>query len=330
MKVLYVIPANVTKHTIHYSPFIKSELLAVKGAGVLYEIFYLTIRNSLTYLFYSRKLLKNHIQKFQPNLIHAQYGSVTSFLVMLCKPRMPWVVTFGGNDMLGHPYPGLRWRIREQIALWMSRTSATKATGIICVSKKIYERLPDGVKEKAMVLTRGVNISIFKPDGNEEKSNNKKITILFNQSKEAALEKNLPLAEKAVAALRELYPDVHQQTELVVVMGKPVETLVAMMNAADVLLVTSTQEGSPNIVKEAMACNLPVVSVDCGDVAERLQGVSPSAVVPHDAMALAQAIFRVVQAGGRSNGRSELIRQGLDAQTVAHRLLAFYRKIVAA
>src|SRR5262249_41791700 len=97
-----------------------------------------------------------------------------------------------------------------------------------------------------------------------------------------------------------------------------------MLNAADCLLVTSVHEGSPNVVKEAMACNLPVVSVKCGDVAERLRAVRPSAICDYDARKLAEALFQIVSTRARSNGRDELKSQGLTASVVAERLTQLY------
>jgi len=97
-----------------------------------------------------------------------------------------------------------------------------------------------------------------------------------------------------------------------------------MLNAADCLLVTSLHEGSPNVVKEAMACSLPVVSVDCGDVAERLQPVAPSAVCVYDPQALARGICEVLIRPVRSNGLEALKSQGLSACAVSERLIKLY------
>ena len=99
-----------------------------------------------------------------------------------------------------------------------------------------------------------------------------------------------------------------------------------MMNAADCLLITSLQEGSPNIVKEAMACNLPVVSVPCGDVSERLRSTSPGGIRPYDAVALGGCVRDVISAGGRSNGREQLIAQGLSNSAIAKTLAKIYLK----
>jgi glycosyltransferase involved in cell wall biosynthesis len=100
-----------------------------------------------------------------------------------------------------------------------------------------------------------------------------------------------------------------------------------MLNAADCLLVTSLHEGSPNIVKEAMACNLPVVSVPCGDVVERLEKTYPGSIRPYDAAALAGAIYEVLKTGRRSNGREQIVIQGLTLAKIAERLVQIYRHV---
>jgi teichuronic acid biosynthesis glycosyltransferase TuaC len=99
-----------------------------------------------------------------------------------------------------------------------------------------------------------------------------------------------------------------------------------LMNAADCLLLTSETEGSPCVVKEALMCNLPVISTDVGDVRERLEGVEPSWVCPPEPEALADALSACAAAGTRSDGREKKADE-LDERRIAERILALYRKV---
>jgi glycosyltransferase involved in cell wall biosynthesis len=115
--------------------------------------------------------------------------------------------------------------------------------------------------------------------------------------------------------------------ELVLGWGVPHDRMPYLMNAADALIFTSLQEGSPNAVKEALACNLPVVSVPVGDVAERLRGVSNCELVQEDDPdALATALERVLQRGGRSDGRTAVAN--LDERVIAQRVINVYTRAV--
>jgi len=100
------------------------------------------------------------------------------------------------------------------------------------------------------------------------------------------------------------------------------------MNAADVLILTSTNEGSPNVVKEALACDLPVVAVDCGDVRERLAGL-PGCEVCAEASApvLAEALVRTLGCGGaRPSLRASVVPLGM-AET-ARRIVSVYEEVL--
>lgn len=135
--------------------------------------------------------------------------------------------------------------------------------------------------------------------------------------------KGLPLVEAAVDLARERF---HIDIELFVMRGQTApEEVPTILNAADCLVFASAFEGSPNIVKEAIACNLPVVTVDVGDVAERLKGVEPSRIVPHDPTAFAQALSEILLLRKRSNG-SETVKEISEAQ-IARKLIALYNAI---
>jgi glycosyltransferase involved in cell wall biosynthesis len=109
------------------------------------------------------------------------------------------------------------------------------------------------------------------------------------------------------------------------VSGVPHAEMPTYMNAADALLLTSNREGSPNTVKEAMACNLPVVATDVGDVAERLDGVSPAAVGETDAE-LITGLIEVLEADARSDGRDHV--RDVSLESMAERIRTVYADVL--
>ena len=131
--------------------------------------------------------------------------------------------------------------------------------------------------------------------------------------------KGLDLAQRAIEITRRRLPSV----KLKILDGVPPEQMPYYCSAADVLLCASRREGSPNIVKESLACNLPVVSTPVGDVPERLQGVVPSRVVPRDPVCLAEALLEILVERKRSNGREHV--RHLTQQQAAQSVLEVYR-----
>ena len=115
-------------------------------------------------------------------------------------------------------------------------------------------------------------------------------------------------------------------SELHVVSNVEPDRMPLYYRAADVLVCASTREGSPNVVKEALACNLPVVSTPVGDVPERLAGVQPSAVVARDAKAIGEALVQVLLERRRSNGREHIA--SLRLENIAQRVLDVYRTVL--
>ena len=101
------------------------------------------------------------------------------------------------------------------------------------------------------------------------------------------------------------------------------------MYNCDALLMTSKTEGSPQVVKEAMACGCPIVSVDVGDLAERIEGVEGCHVVPtREPKDIANALSKAIEFEGRTNGREKIIEMGLTNKQVAERLMAIYKSLV--
>jgi glycosyltransferase involved in cell wall biosynthesis len=100
----------------------------------------------------------------------------------------------------------------------------------------------------------------------------------------------------------------------------------AVMNASDCLLMTSSVEGSPNVVKEALMCNLPVVATPAGDVRELLHSVNPSAVAEAQPAALGNALVGCLEPLARSNGRT--VSRDLRGDVIAQRVSRLYEELL--
>lgn len=318
-RVLSVIPCEVGGNSML---FIKKQVESLEKAGVINRTFYLTSRTSPLLLAKEWLRFQEEIKGFKPDLIHAHFGTMTAFFCMVFV-KCPVIVTYRGCDLYPDPQVSL---LRGVVGVFLSQISAMKAKRIICVSKLLKEKLWWG-KKKATVIPTGVDTTIFYPfpqDKARVKLGWKKQerVVLFNSGSNP-VRKRIDLAKSGVDVAKALCADIR-----IVILNGSVENglIPMMMNAANCLLVTSDWEGSPNIVKEALACNLPVVSVDVGDVKERLNGVLPSRIIERDPNKIGKALVEVLMKSCRSNGY-ETIRD-LSLERIATRILEVYQEII--
>ena len=125
-------------------------------------------------------------------------------------------------------------------------------------------------------------------------------------------------------------PIADRQIELIELKGYTRDQVTALMYNCHALLMTSKTEGSPQVVKEAMACGCPIVSVDVGDVAERTSGVEGCYVVPtREPKDIAEALLKALAFNGRTNGRERIIAMGLSNEQVAKRMENIYKNVLA-
>lgn len=328
-----IIPANISREgNIKYSGLIENEIEGLRLKKIEIEPFYITNRYSITRIIQLAYKVKQAISKCPPDLIHIQTGTAALFMMFL-KSKTPFIITIGGSDLLGNPGRGLFWKIRGILAGLITTICSVRAKKVICVSRNLKDALPHYLQQKIEIIPRGVDIESFRPlpiDTVRQKLkwNLSEYYVVFSiLSKDAAAVKNLPLAQSVISYYADKY-DSNIHLELLV--NKTKEEVISMLNAANALLVTSIHEGSPNIVKEAMACNLPVVAVNVGDVYERLNSVSPSVVTKtYDEQELAFALRTVIQINAKSNGRFVLIEQGLDRASVSHRIIEIYESCIS-
>lgn len=229
------------------------------------------------------------------DLVHANYGlSAPPAVVQWFHPT---VVSLWGSDLLGTYGPVGRW-------------SARVADEVIVMSPEMAAELDC----ECHIIAHGIDLDRFRPEPQPDCQaelgwDSEAAHVLFPYPSTRDV-KNYPRAERIVAAADER---LDRELELHTVSGVSHDEMYIYMNAADVLLLTSKREGSPNSVKEAMACNLPVVSVDVGDVAERLARVSQAAVHTDDD-ALTESLVEILQSGKQSNGRQIISEISLTTQ----------------
>jgi len=265
------------------------------------------------------------LRDIRPDIIHAHYGTMTAFVgaTISLISRVPLIITFRGSDLNKTAQTGF---LRGLLGRILSQLSTLRARAIVCVSGRLLEKLW-WKKAKAVVIPVGVNLELFRPMARKRartllgwESSSSKV-VLFDGNNPTV--KRLDIARASITEARRYIPDIRLEA----LNDTPPEKIVFYLNAADCLLVTSDSEGSPNLVKEALSCNLPVVSVDVGDIAERLNGVFPSTIVERRPEELGKAVAEVVQMNQRSNGRS-IISKHLSEETIARKMLAVYCKAV--
>jgi glycosyltransferase involved in cell wall biosynthesis len=271
--------------------------------------------------------LRARIAGFCPDLVHSMYGGVMADLVTFTSKDRPVIVSFCGSDLLGEPLSGhfRKWMARYGVKA--SHRAAKRASGIIVKSKKLEDVLPSYVDRcKVRIIPNGVDLERFKPLEREKCRRQLgwhpgRFHILFCSNSGNPI-KRFDLALASVAAIRRsgIDAEVHQ------LRGVPHAEVPIWLNACDVLLLTSVHEGSPNIIKEALACNLPVVSVDVGDIRERIQGVDGCYLASPEPEDLSRKLRAVHDGPGRVNGRIAVL--GLSVEEIAVRHRQFYREIL--
>ncbi len=312
LRVLVVIPGDPASSGM---PFSHRQADAIgKMPGFTVQKYMLTTRKSPVGLWKARRELKKIEREFRPDVTHVHYGTVTALFTLL-SVRCPLVVTFHGSDLNKTPTDGF-WR--DLLGRIFSQFAALGAAGIICVSEGLREQLW-WRREDAEVIPIGTDTEEFHPMDREACRSQLGWTsgavVLFNAGNPKL--KRLDLAEEAMTLVNKTVPDARLEA---LKGGVGPAEMPVWINASNLLLLCSDAEGSPTMVKEAMACNVPVVSNDVGDVAERLAGVHPGAVVEQNAHAFAAAILQVLAEDRPSNGREVLVAQGYTSGTLDQRV----------
>lgn len=303
MKILIV----CSKNSGNIAPFIIDQVDALNKSGIITDYFTIEQKGLLGYL-KSKVALTRKIEEFCPQIIHAHYG--LSGLLANMQRKIPVVTTYHGSD------------INNDKAFLFSRKSIRLSKHNIFVSQKNIEKA--NVKDKYSLIPCGVDTNLFSP---KEKTECRKQLNLASDKKYVLFAgafnntvKNAPLARSATDKLNNV--------QLLELKGYSRQEVVLLMNAVDVCLMTSFTEGSPQFIKEAMACNCPIVSVDVGDVKEVIRDTEGCFVGETcDVNEIAENLRLALQFGKRTNGRERIKKLGLDSETISTKIINIYNQL---
>ena len=325
MNILYIVNTFPDKNNPAAETFVKTQIDSVRRAGACVSVFNIRGPQS-TWNYLSAIVRVRRKYKYESyDIIHGHY--VYSGIVAALQCRIPSVVSFMGSDLNGAPNAAGGMQFRGYLDIALSHLLEFFVTGIVVKNNFMQGRLFR--PKRSIILPNGVDFKVFYPI--DRAIARKKIGIdesgslryvLFVGSPSSPLNKGWNIAKKAVEIAKNYSSDIR----LINTSGVPHNSMVYFMNAADVLILPSMREGSPNVVKEAMACNLPIISTDVGDVHEIIEGVELCRIVPRDPKAFANAILDIINKGSRTNGRKRI--EHLKIERVSQRLIGFYEHII--
>ena len=340
-----------------FAPFIEEQITALQACGVEIIRYGVTGKGITGYL---RELpdLRRLVRAERPDIIHAHYG-LCGLLANLQR-LVPVVTTYHGSDI---NVPSiLRFsRIAMRLSaynIFVSKRNVAIALGDAAIGNGLLAIGMDHYRlnRRYTLLPCGVNLprlwSEMQNQQVEQLTLNQWVLNVLNTDAKHVLfagafdnaVKDPELAKSVIAFYNEAMgnrqwaidldanrqsPIANRPIKLLELKGYNRDQVNALMYNCDALLMTSKTEGSPQVIKEAMACGCPIVSVDVGDVAERVSGVEGCYVVPtREPKDIAEALLKAIQFEGKTNGREKIVEMGLCNEQVAEQLLCIYKQLL--
>ncbi|MBN1187862.1 MAG: glycosyltransferase family 4 protein [Bacteroidales bacterium] len=257
--------------------------------------------------------IKKKFQTGQFDLIHAHY-SLSAFSAALAGPY-PLVVSLMGSDI----YMTLVFRLISKIFILSDRWKAIIVKSLSLKSKlKLTHAyiIPNGVD-----LCRFQSIPIMTAKEIIRFPKDKKIVLFLAPPNRA--EKNHQLAIQAIQILNK------HDIELKTIYNVPNEFIPHYLSASDVILLTSKWEGSPNVIKEAMACNCPIVATDVGDIKWVIGQTEGCYITSFDPKDVVGKIQMALNFNKRTQGRNRILELGLDSETIAKKIIDVYHEVIS-
>lgn len=295
----------------HIMPFITEQAENVRIVGN-HDVDYFLIQGKgfLSY-FTNTKALKQKIDEFKPDIIHAHYG--LSGLTAVLQNKVPVVLTYHNGEtatFLGNLFSSIA-AIRSKHVIYVAKHICE----LSYLKAKTYSIIPCGVSLEDCSIIPKEEARIM------HKMSNNKIYILFGGAFDN-LRKNYPLLKQAIELLN------NDNIVVIEMKGLDRKTIIEYMCACDIFALPSKNEGSPQALKEAMACNCPIIATDIADIKYLLDDIEGHYICEFDPKDLADKLKLAIAFGKRTEGRKRIIELGLDNKQVAQKLIDIYKSCI--
>mgnify|MGYP000849535994 CR=1 FL=1 len=294
-----------------------------------FNIKFFLIANGLQNYLRSIWLLRKELNKDSSiDLIHAHYGlcGIVAFLANHGKHSL--IVSFMGDDIIGSVGKNNKYTLMSKC---ISKLNIFFARNLydysIVKSSQMHSKI--GQNYKCTTIPNGVDINFFKEKpkniARDKLGLRQNLFYVIFVSNPSRIEKNYKLAVSSVNSLGRL------DIKLLAVYDIAKELLPYYYSAADFLLMTSYHEGSPNVIKEAMACNCPIVTTDVGDVRYILGNTDGCFIAEANPKDLHQKIIKALdyaRAKNRTQGRKRIMEIGLDSDSIVRRIIDVYSNVM--
>lgn len=319
MNILYITNMYPLEETPFDGVFIKEQIEYCHDKyDIDYEI-YVIDRSVNKYLNYFKSIFKIReiISKGNFDLIHVHFGLAGMFLLIKFLIKPPVVVTLHGSDIIS-------FKNKDGLMQKISKMAAARAEKVIILNDKMASVLKK-YQHKLVKIPCGINTEIFELERNNLK--NKQFLIGFPSSRNREV-KNYPLFRSIADKL--IGKGYSIETVEFTNLGR--KEVAHNLSQLDCLLMTSHSEGSPQIIKEAMVCGVPIITTKVGDVEILLQGVKNCHVI--DSFEPAPFVEKLIEILGltpaerTTNARKRIKQLGLDQNSVCFSIHKVYESLL--
>ncbi len=324
MKVLVVTNMYPTAAQPYFGIFVARQVEAVRRAGVDVVLEAIAGERGESDYLLARRRIARLVRSERPDVIHCHYGYTPLAAAFLGRP---YVVTLCGDDINGESDGQGGITFKSRLGLVVTQLFALGAARVLVKSDAMRHRLWASSRAKTDLVPNGVDEDLFFPlpasAARQRLGIAGDVTVLGFVNSKRQRTKRLDLA----VATRDVLAGRGRRVELLIAENVPPEEMPWYYRASDCLLMTSDLEGSPNAVKEALACGVPVVSVPVGNVPDLIDSPERGRVASRDPALLADAVEEVLRS--QSSARYSLLPQRLQASSVARRLVEIYQRACA-